>query len=256
MELNNFHNIEFDLYKLKGVDVFDIFKSKVESKLRENNIKYDIKMIDENEMIGGSNSTYPYNYFEDTIDSIIGRKIENKQERKDMFDFLFSTNDKNKDAINNNNKENGFFDYFKNKQEPVSTQDVKSEGNTYSKFNLFDTDLFKQNKNKVKDVKELEKSEEIKPSETQEQIVKPEENEVFETLKTPDEATLQAELEKQPVENELFKSATKKEDDNETVKEFIKSQSTFIKVIITIYHDEKNEKILPTILGIKKWGFS
>jgi hypothetical protein len=269
MELNNFHNIEFDLYKIKDVDVFGIFKNKVEKKLRENNIKYDIKIIDENEMFGGSKSTYPYNHFEETIDTIIGKKIENKNERKDIFKFLFSTNDKNEQPVNKSNKETGFFDYFNNNKKTNNTKElnvkpevkpeVKSDANSGSNFNIFNMEIFKRNESEVKDIKDSEKkTEEKELNETAKPVEKipetPEEKELINIEKPSQNLSEKNDV---PKEKELIKNIPSYDEDNdEKIKEFIKSQSTFIKVIVSIYHDEKNEKILPTIIGIKKWGFS
>jgi hypothetical protein len=255
MEINNSHSIEFDLFKIKDVNVFDILKNKVESKFREHNIKYDIKLIDDSEMVGGSNSTYPYSHFEDTIDSIIGKKQENKTEREDMFKFLFSTPEQ-KDSTSSVDKPSNFFDFF--------TKEKKNEQNTSgNKFNLLNMDLFKTNKTEVKEPEKIP-TEEVKepdttPTEEAKEVEKIPSEEVKEPETTPTEEvkepdTTPSKEVKEP-ETTLTEEQIVESDDTESIKDFIQAQSKFIKVIITIYYDDKNEKILPTIIGIKKWTF-
>lgn len=252
MELNNNHSIEFNLYKIKDVDVFAVFKKNIETKLRENNIKYDIKIVDEGEMLGGSsNATYPYIFFEETIDTIVGNKKENKTERQDMLKFLFSGVSENKQPTNNNNitKERGFFDYFNNENKAS-----KSETNN-SNYDLFNSELFKTNKTEIKEVAK-ESSDE--PLSLVEPVEKKEEPSLLVEPGDKKEAIEEHSRLVEPAEKkEVTKEAIVDDDDEDgRVNEFIKSQTTFIKVIITIYNDDKNEKVLPTIIGIRKWGFS
>jgi hypothetical protein len=91
----------FDLYKLEGADVFNAFKNAIEKELGHKNIKYMLKQANVNTMQqddapklmtgGSSNATFPYNMFEESIDSIRG---VGQEQRKSIFDGLFTLNKK------------------------------------------------------------------------------------------------------------------------------------------------------------------
>ena len=298
MELNNFHNLHFDLYKIKGVDVFEIFKNKVVSKLRELNIKYDIKLVDEmeEEMIGGGGSqsnktTYPYNYFEGAIDTIVGKQRDNKEERKNMFLDLFSS--KKDSGAKQEDKSNMFnFNLFNRnkvdedkpirvKQEfhkpsepvtpsptlvtpsPVTPSPTPSEPVTPTTVPPTPSPL---EPNTISE--SIEKNEQQEQEEGKEEPEQEEQEEVEEQEQGKEEPEQEEGEEEQEQEQE--EDEEKKEDnviepsrsiintyDNEDkeVDDFIKTQKDYIRVVITIYHDDKNDKILPTIIGMKKWAF-
>jgi len=89
----------FDLYKLEGNDVFNAFKNAIDKELGYKNIKYTLKQANVNTILeddtpnvmkgGDSNATFPYNVFENSIDSITGVAEE---ERKSIFEGLFTRN--------------------------------------------------------------------------------------------------------------------------------------------------------------------
>lgn len=290
MEVPEIHNIEFDLYKIKGVDVFDMFKKKVEAKLRELNIKYDIKLVDEHEdehlMKGGSKSTYPYNVFEDALDSIVGKKQENQKERKSLFDMLFSS-PKDKPPAS---KSSGFFDMFQSSKKapeekkaqdetlPIESKNKDSKPIIDEKTmkSITDSEAFSIKKAEVKEAYNTEvptpspedtieeptvfSEEKKEPS-----IAKEEEPTVFSEEKGEPSVVKEAEEKEEEEESSIFDEEEEEEvketmpevkEEKELVEDFLKTQTVFIKVIVSIYHDKKNEKSLPAKIGIKKWLFN
>jgi hypothetical protein len=95
----------FDLHKLEGADVFNAFKNAIDKELGYKNIKYTLKQANLNTMQeddapklmtgGASNATFPYNVFENSIDSIRG---VGEEQRKSIFDGLFTRHKKTEDV--------------------------------------------------------------------------------------------------------------------------------------------------------------
>jgi hypothetical protein len=184
-------------------------------------------------MTGGSKSTYPYNVFEDAIDSIVGKKQENQKERKSLFDMLFSS-PKDKPPAS---KSSGFFDMFQSSKKapeekkapdeilPIESKKKESKPIIDDKTmkSITDSEAFSIKKAEVKDSYTTEQSLEVKPEEV-----------------TPEEVTPEEEV----------------KPEEELVEDFLKTQSIFIKVIVSIYYDKNNEKYLPTKIGIRKWLFN
>lgn len=273
MEVPDIHNIEFDLYKIKDVDVFDMFKKKIEAKLRELNIKYDIKLVDEHVMTGGSKSTYPYNVFEDTLDSIVGKKEENQKERKSLFDMLFAS-PKDKPPPS---KPSGFFDMFqtsKNIPEEKKEKENLSMVESKNAKSILDSDAFSIKKAEVKDAynteptvtlddkeeeekdkKEEDKEEENKEDKDAEEKEEDKDAEPSIAGKEEEDKEEKKDEEKSNIAESREATAEVKEEE-ELVEDFLKTQSIFIKVVVSIYHDKKNEKSLPAKIGIKKWLFN
>ena len=272
MEVPDIHNIEFDLYKIKDVDVFDMFKKKIEAKLRELNIKYDIKLVDEHVMTGGSKSTYPYNVFEDTLDSIVGKKEENQKERKSLFDMLFAS-PKDKPPPS---KSSGFFDMFqtsKNIPEEKKEKENLSMVESKNAKSILDSDAFSIKKAEVKDAYNTEPIVTLDNKEEEEKDKKEEDKEEEPSIDGKEEENKEdkdaepsiagkEEEDKKGDEEEKSNIAESREataevkEEEELVEDFLKTQSIFIKVVVSIYHDKKNEKSLPAKIGIKKWLFN
>ena len=273
MEKNDFYTLHFDLYKIKDVDVLNNFKKKVETKLREANIKYDINLIDDLTMKGGGyKTTYPYNIFESTIDSIVGIKRSNVEERKNLFDRLFTSPgkpiDEKKETVNtpvteekkeietpitSDKKETtGFFDYFLNSNKPVEIKKVEEEK---------EEDEDEDEEEEEKDDEEEEKDEEEKDEEEEEKDEEEEEKDEEEKdeeekdEEEKDEEKDQDDAEKEEDDAEKDEEGEQGKTDEETMETYVKTQDDIIKVDVIIYHDDKNEKILPIIIGMRKWIF-
>ena len=265
------YNIEFDLFKLKGIDVFDMFKKKIENKLRELNIKYDIKLIDENEPVmtgGGQNDeTYPYNIFKKNIDSIVGIKSENAKERESWFKDLFSTPVKSSES---NEKKQGFFDMFTSSNnskettlsalQPSVKKDESINKNKESGLDISKSELFKIKKTVVKTPTIEEPS--IKEDKSPEEVTALGDSTINEPTITHDnpieeeDVTVLGDPTIKEEDQQKEEVTAVEKDETELISDFVKTQTYFIKVVVSIYDDDKNEKVLPAKIGIKKWLFN
>jgi hypothetical protein len=90
---------EFDLYSIKNEDVIENFKKRFGSIITKKGLHYEIYEIDNDKMSGGSESTFPYNKFEETLDILIEKKNELSNDSKTLYESLFSDF---KDALENN----------------------------------------------------------------------------------------------------------------------------------------------------------
>ena len=81
---------EFDLYSIKNEDVIENFKKRFGSIITKKGLHYEIYEIDNDKMSGGSASTFPYNKFEETLDTLLGKKNELSNDSKTLYDSLFS----------------------------------------------------------------------------------------------------------------------------------------------------------------------
>jgi hypothetical protein len=308
------YTMHFDLYKIKGIDVFGIFKKHMEERCNALNIKYDIQLVDEHIMIGGDSdgNTFPYDQFESTMNGFIGKKGENEN----YFNYLFATN---KGAT----KTNGFFKiptFFnnkkkeENKKEEEENKKVEEPVTNNSIFGFMIGDKKEENKKVEEENKKVEehvtnnsifgfmigdKKEENKKVEEENKEVEEENKKVEEENKKVEEENKEVEEENKKVEepvtnNSIFgfmigdkkEENKKEEEENKKVEEknnigllelffgknkdqkdkkglddmtetdkvskFIEKQNRIIQVTITIYYDQKNEKILPTIIGLPK----
>jgi hypothetical protein len=72
----------FHLQQIDGIDVIDIFKTIIDKKMKNTDIKYKFDIIyDEDELYkvnGGNNDFSPYEFFEKTLDKIVQK--ENNEE--------------------------------------------------------------------------------------------------------------------------------------------------------------------------------
>lgn len=99
---------EFDLYSIKNEDVIENFKKRFGSIITKKGLHYEIYEIDNDKMTGGTASTFPYNKFEETLDTLLGKKNELSNDSKTLYDSLFSNftgpleNDVAKKKLENN----------------------------------------------------------------------------------------------------------------------------------------------------------
>jgi len=99
---------EFDLYSIKNEDVIENFKKRFGSIITKKGLHYEIYEIGNDKMSGGSGSTFPYNKFEETLDTLLGKKNELSNNSKTLYDSLFSDfkgaleNDAAKNNLENN----------------------------------------------------------------------------------------------------------------------------------------------------------
>lgn len=89
---------EFDLLALDGDNAIENFKNLFGKKLKELGLNYEIFNLNDSKMTGGggggaidsgSSSTYPYNMFENFMDTIFKKKHDIKAESSTMYDMLF-----------------------------------------------------------------------------------------------------------------------------------------------------------------------
>ena len=81
---------EFDLFSIKNEDVIENFKKRFGSIITKKGLHYEIYEIGNDKMSGGSASTFPYNKFEETLDTLLGKKNELSNNSKTLYDSLFS----------------------------------------------------------------------------------------------------------------------------------------------------------------------
>jgi hypothetical protein len=249
------YTMHFDLYKIKGIDVFGIFKKHMEERCNALNIKYDIQLVDEHIMIGGDSdgNTFPYDQFESTMNGFIGKKGENEN----YFNYLFATN---KGAT----KTNGFFKiptFFNNKKKEENKKE--EEENKKVEEPVTNNSIFGF---MIGDKKEENKKVEEENKKVEEPVTN---NSIFGfMIGDKKEENKKEEEENKKVEEknnigllELFFGKNKDQKDKkglddmtetDKVSKFIEKQNRIIQVTITIYYDQKNEKILPTIIGLPK----
>jgi hypothetical protein len=87
---------EFDLLALDGDNAIENFKNLFGKKLKELGLNYEIFNLSDPKMTGGgkaidsgSSSTYPYNMFENFMDTIFKKKHDIKAESSSIYDMLF-----------------------------------------------------------------------------------------------------------------------------------------------------------------------
>lgn len=212
METNNNYYFEFELQKIKNVDVFNEFSKIMGEKLQKANIKYDIRIVPGNNKMVGGVSSFPYNKFENVMDSIVVRKKQDlQQERKGLFNQLFKKTDEtdNKDNID---KSKSFFnfDIFNTKISSPKKDDTAISINN-------DLKIVDSKPDAIHDTI----VDEMKISKNEENI----------------------EVVSQPKDN--------KKDYIDSI-EYDEEESNILKVILIIYRDFENDKILSTTLSIKK----
>ncbi len=232
----------FDLYKLEGADVFNAFKNAIDKELGYKNIKYTLKQanvntIQEDEapklMTGGaSNATFPYNVFENSIDSIRG---VGEEQRKSIFDGLFTRHQKTADETPNPTSET----VIEDKKEP--SIEPKKKG--FFNFDFSILNIFKKSE-KV----------DIKPTVSADTVEYKEgdvEDEAEEDEEEDDEESEEEEEEHdEDVSKELVESSETKDENrvNDIINENIITVELTIKCI-----DKK--LCMPVILDIKKTMF-
>lgn len=88
---------EFDLLALDGDNAIENFKNLFGKKLKELGLNYEIFNLSNPKMTGGgggaidsgSSTTYPYNMFENFMDTIFKKKHDIKAESSNIYDMLF-----------------------------------------------------------------------------------------------------------------------------------------------------------------------
>jgi len=117
---------EFDLYSIKNEDVIENFKKRFGSIITKKGLHYEIYEIDNDKMTGGSGSTFPYNKFEETLDTLLGKKNELSNNSKNLYDSLFSNfKGASENDIAKNNLENS--DLSTQNEEALKTEPFLSE---------------------------------------------------------------------------------------------------------------------------------
>jgi hypothetical protein len=82
---------EFDLLSIKGENVTDNFKKTMGNQLTTMGLNYEIYEMNDDGMKGGSAiSTFPYNKFEQAVDTLLGKKRELSLNTKNIYKSLFS----------------------------------------------------------------------------------------------------------------------------------------------------------------------
>lgn len=211
METDKNYYFEFELQKIKNIDVFNEFSKIMHEKLQKANIKYDIRVVPgNNKMVGGA-SSFPYNKFENVMDSIVVRKKQDlQQERKGLFNELIQKTDEsdNKDKVD---KKNSFFNFdIFNKQISSLKRNNNISINNDSKMVESKSDVINDT---IIDEKKISKNEE------------------------------NIEMVAQPKSNKTDYAESIEDDEEE---------NNILKVILIIYKDNENDKILSTTLSIKK----
>jgi hypothetical protein len=244
----------FDLYKLEGADVFNAFKNAIDKELGYKNIKYTLKQANTKEeddapklMTGGaSNATFPYNMFENSVDNIRG---VGEEERKSIFDGLFTRNKKTEDVPQEISS-------------PITSEEVKETSVEPKKKGVFNFDfsilnIFKKSEkvdikptvtgniedNKEKDGQEEDAKEEGEEQEHDEEAEEEEEGDEEEDHEEEDE-------EDEDVSKELIEGSEMKDENN--VNDII--NENIITVELTIKCIDK-KLCMPIILDIKKTMF-
>lgn len=87
---------EFDLLELDGENAIENFKTLFGKKLKELGLNYEIFNLSNSKMTGGggaidsgSSNTYPYNMFENFMDTVFKKKHDIKAESSSIYDMLF-----------------------------------------------------------------------------------------------------------------------------------------------------------------------
>uniref|UniRef100_A0A6C0B2L6 Uncharacterized protein n=1 Tax=viral metagenome TaxID=1070528 RepID=A0A6C0B2L6_9ZZZZ len=87
---------EFDLLALDGENAIENFKTLFGKKLKELGLNYEIFNLSDPKMTGGggsidsgSSNTYPYNMFENFMDTVFKKKHDIKAESSNIYDMLF-----------------------------------------------------------------------------------------------------------------------------------------------------------------------
>jgi len=208
METDKNYYFEFELQKIKNIDVFNEFSKIMDEKLQKANIKYDIRVVPgNNKMVGGA-SSFPYNKFENVMDSIVVRKKQDlQQERKGLFNEIIKKTEENNDI----DKKNSFFNFdIFNKQISSPKRNNNISINNDSKMVESKSDIINDT---IIDEKQISKNEE------------------------------NIEMVSQPKNNTKDYSENIEDDEEE---------NNILKVILIIYRDDENDKILSTILSINK----
>jgi hypothetical protein len=208
METDKNYYFEFELQKIKNIDVFNEFSKIMDEKLQKANIKYDIRVVPgNNKMVGGA-SSFPYNKFENVMDSIVVRKKQDlQQERKGLFNEIIKKTEENNDI----DKKNSFFNFdIFNKQISSPKRNNNISINNDSKMVESKSDIINDT---IIDEKQISKNEE------------------------------NIERVSQPKNNTKDYSENIEDDEEE---------NNILKVILIIYRDDENDKILSTILSINK----
>jgi hypothetical protein len=267
----------FDLYKLEGADVFNAFKNAIDKELGYKNIKYTLKQANTKQeddapklMTGGaSNATFPYNIFENSVDNIRG---VGEEERKSIFDGLFTRNEKTEDVPPETST-------------PITSEEVKETSVEPKKKGFFNFDfgiinIFKKSEkvdikptvtgnvedNKEKDGQDDERQEEDEQQYEDEESEKDDEAEEEEEAEDEDEESEEGDDEESEEEGE--EEEDDKEDSEEDVsKELIEGtemkdennvndiiNENIITVELTIKCIDK-KLCMPIILDIKKTMF-
>jgi len=169
---------EFDLFSIKNEDVIENFKKRFGSIITKKGLHYEIYEIGNDKMSGGSASTFPYNKFEETLDTLLGKKNELSNNSKTLYDSLFSNftgvleNDVAKKKLENNEISS----------ESEEQPEEKTEENVEDK---------PEEKTQEKIEEKTEENVEEKPEENAEENVeeKPEENAEENVEEKPEENT-------------------------------------------------------------------
>ena len=208
METDKNYYFEFELQKIKNIDVFNEFSKIMDEKLQKANIKYDIRVVPgNNKMVGGA-SSFPYNKFENVMDSIVVRKKQDlQQERKGIFNEIIKKTEENNDT----DKKKSFFNFdIFNKQISSPKRNNNISINNDSKMVESKSDVINDT---IIDEKKISKNEE------------------------------NIEMVAQPKSNKKDYAESIEDDEEE---------NNILKVILIIYKDNENDKILSTTLSIKK----
>jgi hypothetical protein len=135
---------EFDLYSIKNEDVIENFKKRFGSIITKKGLHYEIYEIDNDKMTGGSGSTFPYNKFEETLDTLIGKKNELSDNSKKLYDSLFSNfKGASENDIAKNNLENS--DLSTQNEETLKTEPFLPEEKLEQKPIVDDEDKPEEN---------------------------------------------------------------------------------------------------------------
>jgi len=133
---------EFDLLALDGDDAISNFKNLFGKKLKELSLNYEIFNLSDSKMRGGggaiesgSSSTYPYNMFENFMDTMFKKKHDIKAEGATIYDMLFrdfkghAEEDYTKKLFEIASSENGYNNNIVNKSKQLLLQEDLPQNN-------------------------------------------------------------------------------------------------------------------------------
>jgi hypothetical protein len=133
---------EFDLLALDGDDAISNFKNLFGKKLKELSLNYEIFNLSDSKMRGGgaaiesgSSSTYPYNMFENFMDTMFKKKHDIKAEGATIYDMLFrdfkgrAEEDYTKKLFEITSLENGYHNDIANKSKQLLGEEDLPQNN-------------------------------------------------------------------------------------------------------------------------------